>query len=1503
MERHDAPGQPITSGQQTWLVIHGNDSSRDAPYIVQLANAIDTQSGTGQVITLDWSSISTGLGTHAHNIALIEDYIPGVADWAASVLESEGFAGSELNIVGHSFGANIAAEIGDRISGGVNTLVGLDPAEDVPLNSYNPNTEVDFGSASSYSWSFYSEAGEGIVGWLGYNYGNEETPTTADEAFTVLESSHTNVVTLFSNIISGVGSTSVTQHFALSRLLGATPGPWLLDQYDDNGNEDPSGLYDAVIQADAAGTEASSIVYIPPVPPDSNDQISEAQMVSIGNTINGSISPDATDVDMYGLTVSPGQTVGFDIDRPSGSLDSYLRLFNGAGIELDDSDDDAGPSPEYTSLESYIEYTFAMPGTYYLGVSTLDNDSYDPVTGGWDTGGGATGGYDLTLTDETRVDLQVPYYSQGSAAWCWAAATSMLIGYYGYDRMPWEVASDENASPLDGRSHSDVEEYLEDGFDFGETNAWVIEDVGTYDAFQNVVVDNLNAGKPSYVSIDAETHAVVVTGYDGLDVDDHVFINDPDRSSGNHEDLLWVDLFYRLDMPDHHAQLIYARNSHAATDERATLSILGTDSQGAASLWFDNNFGGQAHALKLYWDGSAPHPGYCYVDSPSGFYMSDSVLGFSATALDTLHYTPQIATTGGALSLSIQESLFKDVGGTWTLVAPPQQSSLAPFAAYTNALQDDSWVPDLALTSLDNGSYRLYLSLRDDGDFVHETCSILFSVNGQLSTEVTIGLANSTAGEPDDNGSYRIMRTGSTTSSLDVNFSMSGGAGRNVDYELVGGSVSGNTLTIPSGAPEVVVTLQVIEDGEDEPTEPATMTLTGGSGYTVGAADDATLNILDDDIPDSNDQISEATLLSVGSSTSAAISPDKDVDMYKFTVSAGQTVGFDIDRTSGSLDSYIRLFNGSANELDENDDGTGPTPEPSGADSYLEYTFATPGTYYLGVSTLDNDSYDPVTGGWDTGGGATGGYDLTLKVLEMLDPTVTGLLVNDTLLSDADVGSGRFEVTVTYDEPMKASPAPTITFSPSVSSTLTFSSGTWTDSTHYDATYHVADAGVTVSGIGVNVSGAKDLADNIQTPYNVSSIFSIDTQNPTVTINQASGQADPTNNSPISFTVIFNDTVSDFASGDVTLSGTAGATTDVVSGSGMTYNVTVSGMTVNGTVMAGLAAGVAHDAAGNASNASSSTDKKVTYNGADVIPPTVTGAIVNDGMVQRTKIITLAASFSEAVVCAAGAMTLTNNTTSEQFDLSGVPFDLASGTWDLSGVVLTNGYYTASISAGAVEDLAGNPMSADYEFTFHCLAGDTTGDASVAAMDYITLKRRMGTVGGVAWDGGDLDGDGDVDWSDLQAMMENFGVSLGASPAAAPAAGQELLASPPANAPDADVLAVAASAFGNRFTAGRHDVPLAAARPANSLRPVHVAGRVGPLSISTSSPSRLLRNDSADPVVSDVLTLARPWWPDDPATRELPDEALMTSLDTGLAGKPRKGWLDRVDLDILAASR
>ncbi|HTR18865.1 MAG TPA: immunoglobulin-like domain-containing protein [Candidatus Paceibacterota bacterium] len=133
----------------------------------------------------------------------------------------------------------------------------------------------------------------------------------------------------------------------------------------------------------------------------------------------------------------------------------------------------------------------------------------------------------------------------------------------------------------------------------------------------------------------------------------------------------------------------------------------------------------------------------------------------------------------------------------------------------------------------------------------------------------------------------------------------------------------------------------------------------------------------------------------------------------------------------------------------------------------------------------------------------------------------------------------------------------------------------------------------------VAYSGQNCTNESGELPSNTFTLNNAVVVNPpalTVTINQSAGQSDPTGDSPIDFTVVFSAPVTDFATGDVTLSGTAGATTAVVTGTGTTYSVAVSGMTSSGTVIPSIAAGMAHDASNNANLASTATDNTVTYN-------------------------------------------------------------------------------------------------------------------------------------------------------------------------------------------------------------------------------------------------------------------------------------------------------------------
>ena len=121
-------------------------------------------------------------------------------------------------------------------------------------------------------------------------------------------------------------------------------------------------------------------------------------------------------------------------------------------------------------------------------------------------------------------------------------------------------------------------------------------------------------------------------------------------------------------------------------------------------------------------------------------------------------------------------------------------------------------------------------------------------------------------------------------------------------------------------------------------------------------------------------------------------------------------------------------------------------------------------------------------------------------------------------------------------------------------------------------------------------------------------VFTVDAAAPTVTINQASGQADPTTASPINFTATFSEPVTGFTGSDVSFTGstagTGGTPTGLnaaVTGGPTVYNVVVTGMATRGNVIASIPAGGAQDAATNTNTASTSTDNTVVW---DRVPST-----------------------------------------------------------------------------------------------------------------------------------------------------------------------------------------------------------------------------------------------------------------------------------------------------------
>ena len=247
------------------------------------------------------------------------------------------------------------------------------------------------------------------------------------------------------------------------------------------------------------------------------------------------------------------------------------------------------------------------------------------------------------------------------------------------------------------------------------------------------------------------------------------------------------------------------------------------------------------------------------------------------------------------------------------------------------------------------------------------------------------------------------------------------------------------------------------------------------------------------------------------------------------------------------------------------------------------------------------------------------------------------------------------------------------------------------------ASYTVSVSGMTGSGtvVAFLVPGAaQDSSGNASAAStSVDNTVTFDAAAPTVTINQAAGQGDPTNGSPIAFTVVFSEPVSGFAASDVSLAGsTVGGTLAAsVSGSGASYTVSVTGMTGFGIVRASIVAGAAQDGAGNSSAASTSSDNTVSF---DNVAPTVT---INQAPGQADPAsgtpINFAVVFSEAVTGFTGSDVSFAGSTGAGTLVASVSGSGATYTVSVTGLSGL-GTVVASIPAAAATDAVGNPSTA-----------------------------------------------------------------------------------------------------------------------------------------------------------------------------------------------------------------
>jgi hypothetical protein len=249
-------GGLIDPNATSWVLIHGRGDTPAA--LAPIADALATQDD--QILTINWSAGASYKNEYTDFTG--QDLIKPVGVWSAEALRSYGFASGELNIIGHSWGADVGDELAGRLVqdglGKVQSIVALDAARGVPATlklpgsevlpsfglpslpitialkggkTYNQDNrgEIDFAADANVSWSFRMSV-----------LGSAIAPSTASEAFAVDFPSSTNPIDEHDDAIGFFASlllddNPATAYFSPGRLLGTvnSADPWKPNQFSD----------------------------------------------------------------------------------------------------------------------------------------------------------------------------------------------------------------------------------------------------------------------------------------------------------------------------------------------------------------------------------------------------------------------------------------------------------------------------------------------------------------------------------------------------------------------------------------------------------------------------------------------------------------------------------------------------------------------------------------------------------------------------------------------------------------------------------------------------------------------------------------------------------------------------------------------------------------------------------------------------------------------------------------------------------------------------------------------------------------------------------------------------------------------------------------------------------------------------------------------------------------------------------------------------------------------
>ncbi|GCL39658.1 hypothetical protein SR1949_47860 [Sphaerospermopsis reniformis] len=169
--------------------------------------------------------------------------------------------------------------------------------------------------------------------------------------------------------------------------------------------------------------------------------------------------------------------------------------------------------------------------------------------------------------------------------------------------------------------------------------------------------------------------------------------------------------------------------------------------------------------------------------------------------------------------------------------------------------------------------------------------------NDSLLPTINITANDSNAGETitgqtANPGQFTLTRTGSTTSSLTVNYTVAGTATNGTDYSNIV-----NSVTFAAGSSTAFININPLDDSLSEGSETVVLTLSSSSNYSLGTSQSGTVTIADND-----QSTTDTTAPSLGSFSLSTTSVNTSTAAQSITVTAQITDDMS-GLVSGSLSS------------------------------------------------------------------------------------------------------------------------------------------------------------------------------------------------------------------------------------------------------------------------------------------------------------------------------------------------------------------------------------------------------------------------------------------------------------------------------------------------------------------------------------------------------------------------------------------------------------------------